>query len=204
MAFLIVIASGIVGFVVGAGVGDGSTAAFGLFGGAALGFAFARLRALSLRIDALQRAVDSSAASTASSTSATPAETARAPIDVAASPSAWTSPIERARPVATPPAIIDSAARRAAATAASSAAAVTAPSASAPSPAARAADAIRRWFTEGNVPVKVGMLVLIAGFAALIKYATDQGWLHFPVELRLLAIAIVALAGLALGWRERV
>jgi uncharacterized membrane protein len=219
MAFLIVVASGIVGFVVGAGVGDGSTAALGFFGGLALGFAFARLHTLSRRIDALQRAADMSASPAASSTSATPREIA-SPIDIAASPGASPSPIERGRSVATPPAIIDSAARRAATAAGemrpSPAAVASAPAAppnappanppgaTEPSPTARAADAIRRWFTEGNVPVKVGMLVLIAGFAALIKYATDQGWLRFPVELRLIAIAIVALAGLALGWRERV
>jgi uncharacterized membrane protein len=222
MAFLIVIASGIVGFVVGAGVGDGSTAAFGFFGGLALGFAFARLRALSLRVDALQRAVvDAGASSAASSTSTTPRETASAPIDTAESPGNSPSSAERARSFTPPPAIIDSAARRAAAVAVearpspagtssawaaapSAAAPEIAPGTAAPSSFARAADAIRRWFTEGNVPVKVGMLVLIAGFAALIKYATDQGWLRFPIELRLIAIAIVALAGLALGWRERV
>ncbi|NNC24678.1 DUF2339 domain-containing protein, partial [Salinisphaera sp. USBA-960] len=44
---------------------------------------------------------------------------------------------------------------------------------------------LRRWFTEGNVPVKVGMLVLLAGVAALLKYASDQGWMRVPVELRL-------------------
>jgi len=63
--------------------------------------------------------------------------------------------------------------------------------------------AAKRWFTVGNVPVKVGMLVLLAGVAALLKYASDQGWLTLPVELRLAAIVAVALAGLVLGWRKR-
>jgi len=61
----------------------------------------------------------------------------------------------------------------------------------------------KRWFSEGNVPVKVGMLVLLAGVAALLKYASDQGWLRLPVELRLAGIAAAALAGLAFGWRQR-
>jgi len=61
----------------------------------------------------------------------------------------------------------------------------------------------KRWFTEGNVPVKVGMLVLLAGVAALLKYASDQGWLRLPVELRLAAIAAAALASLVFGWRQR-
>ncbi|MCG6117088.1 MAG: DUF2339 domain-containing protein [Aquimonas sp.] len=66
-----------------------------------------------------------------------------------------------------------------------------------------AIDAVRRWFTEGNVPVKVGMLVLFAGVAALLRYATDQGWMRFPIELRLAGIALFALAGLGFGWRQR-
>ncbi|HYG07972.1 MAG TPA: DUF2339 domain-containing protein [Stenotrophomonas sp.] len=72
-----------------------------------------------------------------------------------------------------------------------------------PGLAERFLDAARRWFTEGNVPVKVGMLVLLAGFAALLKYASDQGWLRLPVELRLAGIAAAALGGLVFGWRQR-
>ncbi len=64
--------------------------------------------------------------------------------------------------------------------------------------------AVKRWFTVGNVPVKVGMLVLLAGVAALLKYASDQGWLTMPIELRLAGISAAALVGLALGWRQRV
>ena len=63
--------------------------------------------------------------------------------------------------------------------------------------------ALRRWFSEGNVPVKVGVLVLFAGVAALLKHAGDQGWVRFPVELRLAAVAAVAVAGLAFGWYQR-
>ena len=62
---------------------------------------------------------------------------------------------------------------------------------------------VRQWFSTGNVPVKVGMLVLLAGVAALLKYASDQGWLRMPIELRLAGIALAALAGLVFGWRQR-
>ncbi|MFO7324789.1 MAG: DUF2339 domain-containing protein [Pseudomonadota bacterium] len=62
---------------------------------------------------------------------------------------------------------------------------------------------MRGWFTEGNVPVKVGMVVLFAGVGALLKYATDQGWMSFPIQFRLLGIAAVALVGLAFGYRQR-
>ncbi|MGY4516981.1 DUF2339 domain-containing protein [Lysobacter sp. HA18] len=64
-------------------------------------------------------------------------------------------------------------------------------------------DTVRRWFTEGNVPVKVGVLVLFAGVAALLKYAVDQGKLHVPIELRLAGVAMAAIAGLVFGWRQR-
>ncbi|MGO4781592.1 DUF2339 domain-containing protein, partial [Lysobacter sp. 2RAB21] len=62
---------------------------------------------------------------------------------------------------------------------------------------------VRRWFTEGNVPVKVGMLVLLAGVAALLKYASDQGWMHVPMEFRLAGIAAAAMGGLVFGWQQR-
>lgn len=63
--------------------------------------------------------------------------------------------------------------------------------------------AAQQWFTTGNVPVKIGMLVLLAGVAALLKYANDQGWLQMPIELRLAGVAVFALAGLIFGWRQR-
>ncbi|WP_349655891.1 DUF2339 domain-containing protein [Xanthomonas sp. 10-10] len=75
--------------------------------------------------------------------------------------------------------------------------------ASQPDPITRAIGAVKRWFTEGNVPVKVGMLVLLAGVASLLKYASDQGWMRMPVELRLAGISVLALAGLVLGWKQR-
>jgi len=72
-----------------------------------------------------------------------------------------------------------------------------------PDPLTVAARAIRHWFTEGNVPVKVGVLVLFAGVAALLKYASDQGWMTFPVELRLAGVGLAAIGGLVFGWRQR-
>ncbi|MBL0162739.1 MAG: DUF2339 domain-containing protein [Xanthomonadales bacterium] len=62
---------------------------------------------------------------------------------------------------------------------------------------------ITSWFTEGNVPVKVGMLVLFAGVAALLKYATDEGWFTFPIEFRLVGISLAAIAALVFAWRQR-
>jgi uncharacterized membrane protein len=67
----------------------------------------------------------------------------------------------------------------------------------------RTLERIWAWFTDGNVPVKVGMVVLFAGVAALLKYAADQGWMSFPIEVRLAGIALLAVAGLVFGWRQR-
>ena len=61
----------------------------------------------------------------------------------------------------------------------------------------------KAWFTVGNVPVKIGMLVLLAGVAALLRYASDQGWLRMPIELRLAGISAAALAALVFAWRKR-
>jgi uncharacterized membrane protein len=65
------------------------------------------------------------------------------------------------------------------------------------------ARAVKRWFTVGNVPVKIGILVLFAGVAALLKYASDQGMLVVPVELRLAGVAAAAMAALVFAWRKR-
>src|SRR5690606_11070819 len=62
---------------------------------------------------------------------------------------------------------------------------------------------VKRWFTAGNVPVKIGVLVLLAGVAALLKYAADQGLFSLPLELRLAGIAATALAALVFAWRRR-
>lgn len=72
-----------------------------------------------------------------------------------------------------------------------------------PSFADRAASAVKRWFTEGNVPVKVGMLVLFAGVAAFLKYASDIGLLRVPMSVRLALVALVAIAGVGFGWMQR-
>ncbi|WP_052767347.1 DUF2339 domain-containing protein [Luteibacter rhizovicinus] len=72
-----------------------------------------------------------------------------------------------------------------------------------PSWVERLVDAGKRWITEGNVPVKVGMLVLFAGVAAFLKYASDQGLFHMPISVRLSLVAVAAIAGVAFGWVQR-
>ena len=69
---------------------------------------------------------------------------------------------------------------------------------------ARIIASVKRWFTEGNVPVKIGVLVLMFGVGAALKLAAEKGYFTLSIEARLIVIAIAALAGLALGWRERI
>ncbi len=70
-----------------------------------------------------------------------------------------------------------------------------------PDVAERLSRVIRRFFTEGNVIVRIGMVVMFFGLSFLVKYASNQGLL--PLELRLAAVAAVALALIVVGWRTR-
>ncbi len=59
------------------------------------------------------------------------------------------------------------------------------------------------WFTTGNVPVKVGVVLSLFGVAFLVKEGIDQQWLVLPIELRLALVALFGIGLLVLGWRLR-
>jgi len=80
---------------------------------------------------------------------------------------------------------------------------VASPAAARPDVLAQFAGRVKQWFTEGNVPVKVGVIVLFLGVGALLKYAADSGWLRVPIEFRLAGIAAAALVALIFAWRKR-
>ena len=61
--------------------------------------------------------------------------------------------------------------------------------------------AITRFFTDGNVVVRVGLLLLFIGVAFLLKYASEHSLL--PIELRLSAAALGGMALTGLGWYLR-
>ena len=67
----------------------------------------------------------------------------------------------------------------------------------------RAFDRVKRWFTTGNVPVKVGIIVSFFGVSFLFKYAVDNELVDFPIEARLIGVALAAVALLVIGWRLR-
>lgn len=62
-------------------------------------------------------------------------------------------------------------------------------------------DAINRFFTGGNLLVKIGVVILFIGVSFLVKFAAERGMM--PVELRLAAVTACAIAMLAVGWRLR-
>lgn len=59
------------------------------------------------------------------------------------------------------------------------------------------------WVFAGNLPVRIGVLVLLVGVAALLRYVTEQGWLDLPIEARLGLVALAGVGGLVFGWVQR-
>lgn len=70
-----------------------------------------------------------------------------------------------------------------------------------PNPVELAVLAAKNWFLGGNTIVRVGLVILFIGLSFLARYAASAGL--FPVELRLAAIAGVAIALLVVGFRKR-
>ncbi|MCY3620224.1 MAG: DUF2339 domain-containing protein [Gammaproteobacteria bacterium] len=72
-----------------------------------------------------------------------------------------------------------------------------------PSLVSRGVAVAKAWFTTGNVPVKVGVVVVLFGVAFFINYAIDRQLFSFPVWARLSGVALFGAAMLAVGWRLR-
>ncbi|HEX5036350.1 MAG TPA: DUF2339 domain-containing protein [bacterium] len=70
-----------------------------------------------------------------------------------------------------------------------------------PSPPNPVVEAIRGFFTGGNLVVRIGLIVLFLGITFLLKLAIDNGMI--PIQLRLAAVALGALALIFFGWRLR-
>jgi uncharacterized membrane protein len=60
-----------------------------------------------------------------------------------------------------------------------------------------------RWFTTGNVPVKVGVVLSLFGVGFLVKEGIDRQWVVLPIELQLMLVALFGIGLLTLGWRLR-
>jgi uncharacterized membrane protein len=60
---------------------------------------------------------------------------------------------------------------------------------------------VRDYFVNGNLVVRVGLIVLFFGVAFLLKFAAERHML--PIELRLAGVAAGGAALLIIGWRMR-
>lgn len=72
-----------------------------------------------------------------------------------------------------------------------------------PSIAEQLFERVKGWFTTGNVPVKVGVILSLIGVGFLVRVAVDRNWIALPIELRLVGVALFGLALLGIGWRLR-
>lgn len=186
----------LIGAMVGAALPNAQF--IGAVAGALLGILIVRLERLRGRIDELERRFGEPAAPPATKVAAAPpAQPAPPATSVAAAPPAQPAP------PATGVAAAGTAARRASPTPAHGAPAAPARPATEPTAIDRAVAAVTSWFTTGNVPVKVGVVLSVFGVGFLVKEAIDRDWIMIPLELRLLFVAVFALALLALGWRLR-
>ena len=75
------------------------------------------------------------------------------------------------------------------------------PKTNAPSFFDKAIGAAKAWLFGGNTVARVGLLVLFVGVAFLLRYVAEQT--QIPIELRLVGVALGALALLVVGWRLR-
>jgi uncharacterized membrane protein len=54
-----------------------------------------------------------------------------------------------------------------------------------------------------NWPIKLGMALLLIGLASGYRYLAARGYFNVPIELRLLTVALVAIAALVFGYGKR-
>lgn len=65
----------------------------------------------------------------------------------------------------------------------------------------KAISKVKSYFTEGNILVRVGGVILFFGFAFLLKYAAQHSTVS--LEFKLIVTAIASLSFVALGWKLR-
>ncbi|MFO0028749.1 MAG: DUF2339 domain-containing protein [Pseudomonadota bacterium] len=206
---------GILGALFGAFLADEQLALFGLLAGATLGVLVGSHWVLRRRVDELSgqmarairaRNYPSERPAPAHPDPAKPSEPPSAPArpgatawpDAARAQSAAPPP----RPAPPPRSIADlTAARDMDAT--PGPAATLAAYAIEPTLDERISATLRRWLFEGNLPVKIGAVLIFLGVGYLLKLAVDEGWFALPIEFRYLGVAAGALVALAWGWLQR-
>jgi uncharacterized membrane protein len=166
----------------------GETRMLSMVAGGCIGALFAQLLFLQRRVRTLEKRLDDQhdadmGPSQRPGTDAPPKEAAEKPLDRPAYASAAVAPQEPVQARTQPTAQAGSASDR--------------------NMFRTASSRFQHWLTDGNLPVKAGVLVLFVGVAALLRHVIDQGWLAVGIEWRLSAVALVAIGALIFAWRER-
>ncbi len=215
----------LLGAFFGALVGGGGSVFLGLVFGVMLGWQWGRLQALRQRLDAMESRLRTEAAIRAAQDAAKRAGTDTSLASGQGSGAAGDAarfvvePAVAKERVAVPPQAMDEEGRSKPPEVASTVAreaplpdkaapvATTPQRPIAPAPAAwprepvppnlfeRAFERVRAWLFTGNVPVKIGILVLLFGVAAALKYSVEAGWVSVSLPARL---AMIAAGGLLL------
>ncbi len=204
----------IIGALAGAAVGQGVGAFAGAIVGLVVGILVAQRKGVRQRIDALEQRVLTLEAQLASpgqavAPDASPDAQRAAESVLPAQAGAATAAVTSARselevePVAAMPAGVSSApavpVRQGDTPAVATPSDIfpeTSPAPPAPRPAWLA------WIIGGNTLARIGVLLLFIGVGFLLKYASEH--VHVPIEMRLSAVAVGAIALLVVGWRLRV
>ncbi|MFY2764587.1 DUF2339 domain-containing protein [Arenimonas sp. MALMAid1274] len=208
---------GLLGAVLGAIVAGVHAAFFGFVGGGLIGALLGQASGLRRRVGELEQRlarVEALARRPALGTLAATPEAATTPADLSPAPTPPELPVATAVPSAAAGVAAASVAEPAPlpqtgvpqppavpVAAAAPAPAWTPPPPEPPNVLERALLTAKAWLFEGNVPVKLGLLVLMFGVAALLKYGADAGWFTMPIEVRLSLVAAGAIAGLLWGLR---
>lgn len=179
----------------GAALASESEALFGFLAGILVVVAFSMLRRQSRRLDALEKQLASAPARQGPVHAPEPEpEPRRSTINAAEV--FEVSPGEASSPAMPPDAgTMD-------------AATPTPTPAPAPSPAREPAHGngvgarLRAFLFDGNVPVKIGLIVSLFGIGALIRYAASAGLLDIPLAWRYAGIAAAAIALLLYGLKQ--
>lgn len=187
----------IIGLIIGAWFGGiGQEVSLGALGGAMIGWVLARLKLQEQRIAQLESARPAGRDRTPESPAPRPQEAGAGGRDEPAVPS-WRD--DTVSGDATQPATAPGLLNKPLATPANWSKPAT--SAAGPSLLQIGLKKVGGWLTTGNVPVKIGVIVTFIGISFLLKYAIDRELFRFPIEFRLLGVAILGLALVVIGWR---
>jgi uncharacterized membrane protein len=209
---------GILGALFGAFLADVERALFGLLAGATLGVLVGSHWSLRRRVEELtRRLAERPSEATLAAMRAAPPPAAAPPAEPGAPAPAENAPPTRPdpapaparaaapppRPAPPPPRSIADLASARDMDAVTEPVAALAAHAIEPTLDERITATLRRWLFEGNLPVKIGAVLIFLGVGYLLKLAADEGWFALPIEFRYLGVATAALGALAWGWMQR-